>query len=145
MWNVIYIISLVFSMKKSDHDVKLNWYSMIFISAVMSIIIQKNMLCANKNCVIYWIVKWTFLFSRGGINLLQGISTWGNFSGWGYWLNFRLVGVSLPISHKGRVCKVFFQIFLCWVFKIFWLLVELFWDFLGCDLFYLQMNTCIKY
>ena len=43
-----------FSMKKCDHNVKLNWLSMIFIFGVISIIIQKNTLCINKIRLIYF-------------------------------------------------------------------------------------------
>ena len=44
----------VLQWKKSDHDDKLHWFSMIFISVAMSIIIQKNKLCPSKIRVIYF-------------------------------------------------------------------------------------------
>ena len=62
-----------FSMKKFDHNVKLNWLSMIFIFGVISIIIQKNTLCTNKIRVIYFwqnyvifLPKYVHFFFWGG-------------------------------------------------------------------------------
>ena len=48
MWNVLYVVPIVFLIAKSDYDVKLNLWLMIFISGIISIIIQKNRLCTNK-------------------------------------------------------------------------------------------------
>ena len=66
----------LFQWKKSDYDVKLNREtSMIFISGIITIIIQKNTLCSNKVCVIYfwpncvnfWLKKFIIYFLRGAM------------------------------------------------------------------------------
>ena len=59
----------MFFNEKSDHDVKLKLQSVMFISGVMSIIIQKNTLCASNIRVIYFVrtasifCPKTFIFS----------------------------------------------------------------------------------
>ena len=74
MWNVLYLLLFVFFNEKSDHDVKLNWWSMIFISGVISMVFQKNTLCTSKICVIYFCLNrvncclklFIYLFFGGG-------------------------------------------------------------------------------
>ena len=63
MWNVLYVVPIVFFIAKSDYDVKLNLWLMIFISEIISIIIQKNRLCTNKIRV--------FCFYHNCINFLS--------------------------------------------------------------------------
>ena len=46
----------IFSMKKSDEDVKLNWTSMIFISEAISIITRRNTLCKKKFCNFFFLL-----------------------------------------------------------------------------------------
>ena len=54
MWNVLHVIPFVFFNEKSNHEVELNWQSMIFIPGIISIIIQKNTWCTSKVHVIYF-------------------------------------------------------------------------------------------
>ena len=49
-----FILFLFVFFNKSDHDVKSNWGLSIFLSRIISIIMQKNTLCTSKINVIYF-------------------------------------------------------------------------------------------